>query len=307
MVMVMTDTREVKTIDGGRSTAITSLLLRLAQKDTRAESATSPLAAPGLCAFVTYKRERLAAVTLHRAALVLVLEGDKELVMSGRRLRFTAGAAIALPAGWRGEVVNDPDPATGVYRALCLDFPAELILRTHRAHPHWAGRELPLERRIRARLDAVLGAAVHHFAEGLALGDLPMELLEHRAMEVLLALVGQGALPLQPHAGGVRMSEAVGQLVSWDPERNWTAEALATELGLSNATLRRRLAGEGTSLRRVLAAARMTLAETLLRDDALTVREAALATGYASPSRFARRFKAERGVRPASIRPSESN
>ena len=197
------------------------------------------MAAPALCAFVAHTRERLASVTMRRAALVLVLEGDKELVVSGRRLRFAAGAAIALPAGWRGEVVNDPDDTTGVYRALCLDFPAELILRTHRAHPDWVGRTLPLERRMRARLDAVLAGAVHHFAEGLALPDLPPQLLEHRAMEVLLALVGQGALPLQPHAGAVLASEAVSRLVSWDPERDWTADALAAELGLSNATLRR--------------------------------------------------------------------
>lgn len=298
----MSDILDAGAIDGGQLAAIIALLLRLAQDDTRARSAADPLAAPALCAFVAHARERLAAVTLSRAALILVLEGAKELVVSGRRLQFSAGAAIALPAGWRGEVVNDPDGTTGVYRALCLDFPAELILRTHRAHPHWVGRTLPLERRMRARLDAVLGAAVHHFAEGLALPDLPPPILEHRAMEVLMALVGQGALPLQPHAGVTGASEAVSRLVSWDPERDWTADALAAELGLSNATLRRRLAGEGTSLRRVIAAARMTLAETLLRDDAMSVREAALATGYASPSRFARRFKAERGVLPASIR-----
>ena len=302
---MVSDTREAKANDGGRLAAITAVLLRLAQDDTRAHSTTDPMAAPALCAFVAHTRERLASVTMRRAALVLVLEGDKELVVSGRRLRFAAGDAIALPAGWRGEVVNDPDDTTGVYRALCLDFPAELILRTHRAHPDWAGRTLPLERRLRARLDAVLAGAVQHFAEGLALPDLPPLLLEHRAMEVLLALVGQGALPLQPHAGAVLASEAVSRLVSWDPERDWTADALAAELGLSNATLRRRLAGEGTSLRRVLAATRMTLAETLLRDDALTVREAALAIGYASPSRFTRRFKAERGMLPASIRASE--
>ncbi len=281
---------------------IVALLRRLAERDGRTAATTDPDAAPALCAFVTHHRERLAAVKLRRAALVLVLEGTKDLCTAGRRHRFPAGAAIALPAGWRGDVVNDPDAASGVYRALCLDFPPELILRAHRAHPDWAGRPLARAQRLRVRLDAVLGGAVQHFAEGLALPDLPRSMLEHRAMEVLLALVGQGVLPLEVHAGAERIGEAVHRLVSWDPERRWTADALAAELGLSNATLRRRLAAEGTALRRVLADARMSLAETLLREEATTVREVALATGYASPSRFARRFRAERGRAPASIR-----
>ena len=80
-------------------------------------------------------------------------------------------------------------------------------------------------------------------------------------------------------------------LVRWQPDRPWTADLIAGELGTSNATLRRRLSQEGTSLREVLASERVALATTLLAEDGLSLREAALATGYRSPRRFADRLR----------------
>ena len=80
-------------------------------------------------------------------------------------------------------------------------------------------------------------------------------------------------------------------LVRWQPDRAWTADLIAGELGTSNATLRRRLSREGASLRDVVASERVSLAKTLLAEDGLSLREAALATGYRSPRRFTDRLR----------------
>jgi AraC-like DNA-binding protein len=96
------------------------------------------------------------------------------------------------------------------------------------------------------------------------------------------------------------LGDGVRALVRWQPDRAWTADMIAAELGTSNATLRRRLAEEGASLRTLLAEVRVGLAQTMLSEDGLSLREAALAAGYRSPRRFAERMRAGRKAkRPA--------
>jgi len=258
-------------------------LRRLAAKDNR--PAATPIGANNystLFTFVTRERERIAGSAFSQLSIVAILEGSKEILSMGRHRRFPAGTVIVLPAGWSGDVVNDPDPQSGVYRAIFITFPDELARRAAKAFPpaHVASQiDLPL--------DPLLATAVQHAGEGIAAGGLPVALIEHRLLEVLMVLGMRGALPGSPET----TAEAVRALVRWQPDRPWTADLIAAELGTSNATLRRRLSQEGTSLREVLASERVALATTLLAEDGLSLREAALATGYRSPRRFADRLR----------------
>lgn len=258
-------------------------LRRLAAKDNR--PAATPIGANNystLFTFVTRERERIAGSAFSQLSIVAILEGSKEILSMGRHRRFPAGTVIVLPAGWSGDVVNDPDPQSGVYRAIFITFPDELARRAAKAFPpaHVASQiDLPL--------DPLLATAVQHAGEGIAAGGLPVALIEHRLLEVLMVLGMRGALPGLPET----TAEAVRALVRWQPDRPWTADLIAAELGTSNATLRRRLSQEGTSLREVLASERVALATTLLAEDGLSLREAALATGYRSPRRFADRLR----------------
>lgn len=258
-------------------------LRRLAAKDNR--PAAMPVGANSystLFTFVTRERERIAGSAFSQLSIVAILEGSKEILSMGRHRRFAAGTVIVLPAGWSGDVVNDPDPQSGIYRAIFITFPDQLARRATKAFPpaHVASQiDLPL--------DSLLAAAVHHAGEGIAAGGLPTALIEHRLLEVLMVLGMRGALP-----GSLETTaDAVRALVRWQPDRPWTADLIATELGTSNATLRRRLSREGASLRDVLASERIALATTLLVEDGLSLREAALATGYRSPRRFAGRLR----------------
>lgn len=268
-------------------------LQKLAARDNRPPALPEGAQrASTLFSFVTRERERIAGCAFPRASIVAIVEGSKDVVTMGRQMRFAAGAVLVLPGGWRGDVVNDPDPQSGVYRAIFIDFPDELVARAARAFPpQRPAEELDLP------LDAVLSSAIHHAGEGIVAGNLPNALIEHRVMEVLMVLGMRGALPVKPRTTG----EAVRALVRWQPDRAWTADTIAAELGTSNATLRRRLADEATSLRALLADVRVGLAAAMLAEDGLSLREAALATGYRSPRRFAARMRSGKDGKQADV------
>jgi AraC-like DNA-binding protein len=77
---------------------------------------------------------------------------------------------------------------------------------------------------------------------------------------------------------------------------------LARQVGLSRRTLERRLAAEGTSIRRVSADLRRDLAVEHLRDSKHTITEIAWMLGYADVSSFAHAFRRITGRSPGSYR-----
>ncbi|WP_223881583.1 helix-turn-helix domain-containing protein [Affinibrenneria salicis] len=237
-----------------------------------------------LFSFVTHSKERIADVVLRQPSLVVILEGAKQLVTMGRNMTFPAHTALALPAGWRGDVVNAPDARSGVYRAIFIRFPQRLITHTFRAHPEW--QATPYTHRLSVPLDTPLIQAVHHAAEGITDPALPATLIEHRVMEVLLILDMKKALPLRPVNRSASITETVRLLFRWHPEQNWTLDALAAELGMSNATLRRKLMREGAGIRVLLTEERMSQAMIMLKDEGMAMHDVALAAGYRSVRRF---------------------
>jgi AraC-like DNA-binding protein len=74
--------------------------------------------------------------------------------------------------------------------------------------------------------------------------------------------------------------------------------AIARDLGTSERTLQRRITGEGTTFRALLAAARQELGEQLLRDPSIGIDEVAVLLGYRDTSSFHRAFKDRHGVTP---------
>lgn len=81
-----------------------------------------------------------------------------------------------------------------------------------------------------------------------------------------------------------------------------TTEQIARQLGLSVATLKRRLSDEGTSVRELKECCRRELAQDLLDDRSLTLGEIALRLGFSDTTTFSRAFKSWTGRVPSALR-----
>ena len=82
--------------------------------------------------------------------------------------------------------------------------------------------------------------------------------------------------------------------------RNYLAHA--KEMGISERTLQRRLAEEGSSFSKVLDELRRDLADEFLVDRNLAVSEVAFLLGYSEPSTFYRAFRRWHDVSPREFR-----
>lgn len=154
--------------------------------------------------------------------------------------------------------------------------------------------------------DGTFGCPVHQGAAETCI-QLPVSALDLRnavadhGVGTILAEHLQRELGLL-QAQGVLAGLVHGLLVRELPLRGTGAIDVARELSMSERTLRRRLADEGTSHRRLLEEARREVAIRLLGEQRLSIDEVAYHLGYAQPSSFQRAFKRWTGMPPATFR-----
>jgi len=102
--------------------------------------------------------------------------------------------------------------------------------------------------------------------------------------------------PPAPTLGG-----RIRSMVAENPGREWSSLDLELSLGMSGATIRRHLAAEGASLRKIIVEARLARALELLYTTRLPVKTVAQRVGYASASSFVKRFSERYGTEPSRI------
>ena len=79
-------------------------------------------------------------------------------------------------------------------------------------------------------------------------------------------------------------------------------DSVGERLGLSERTLQRRLAQEGTTLRAIVAQQQYGRARDLLSDSALSIADVSARLGYGNPPAFTRAFRKWSGLTPAEYR-----
>jgi AraC-like DNA-binding protein len=255
----------------------------------------------GAAAHLSVRRKQLLRRPRFDLATVLVvLDGRKILAGAGQPVEAGRGGVVLVPPGTETDVVNVPGPA-GIYRAILICFAGSLLAAFSQGHPRLVAGRRPLGQPsvLADPIDFV--EAVRRAVLGLA-GETSAgpELLRHRLVEVLVMLAERGIVfdGLRP----LRLAERVGAHMARDLAHAWTAGEVSRDLGLSEPTLRRRLAEEGTSFSRVLADARLGRALFLLQSSEEDVTRIALDVGYRSASRFAARFRQRYGLPPSQAR-----
>lgn len=240
---------------------------------------------------------RLSHITVDRPAMILVRHGTKILRANNRQWVLHDGEAIALAGGQVFDVTNRLSE-NGLYEARWLIWDP-LILDRFAA--------LRQEQQILANA-APIGALSGQFATAFDRAleaiqddrDIPEEVAAHRLTEILLWLARQGIV--LSNAASPTLSARLRSVLENNLAEDWTSAKAARCLAMSEATLRRHLAKEGVGFASLLSDLRMSSALMLLQSTDFPINRIALEVGYASPSRFATRFRARFGIAPTIIR-----
>lgn len=256
----------------------------------------------GTTAHVVQARELLSTrISIDLPTLIAVRDGTKRVRAAGMEYLMEPGDLIAVAPGQSFDVINTPCPITGLYKADWLACDLGLIRRFLQGRPQ--GRRITDTLLLRATSGYLL-TSFAHACEGIALEhDIPCQAAEARMTEMLgwLAHLG-GYFDSEPERSvTLRLRHLIGN----DLSAEWTAPSVARYLGMSEATMRRRLTSEKTQFHQLLVDIRMSHALTLLQVTDVSVTSIAYEVGYSSPSRFASRFRQRFGYAPSDVRVSE--
>ncbi|WP_315386774.1 AraC family transcriptional regulator [uncultured Stenotrophomonas sp.] len=247
-------------------------------------------------ACITARREHGAqSVEIPQPQFAIILQGRKQVSTAHQTLQLAPGDLFLITRRCRIDVVNTPDPHTGLYLSaivpLCNEALAAARVLWNEPLPD-AGdplAQLPLAEH--ADTLRQWRAALEHaqYSEArLALASLVLALCRR----------GHGSLLLPPEPS---LGERIRDLIAAQPERDWQSRDFEAELGLSGATLRRRLAHEQASVRELIVDARLAHAMNLLYTTRLPLKTVAARVGYRSLGSFSKRFAARYGLEPTAI------
>jgi AraC-like DNA-binding protein len=236
------------------------------------------------------------------ATLLWVVSG--RLTLDDGAIQLTADAPSALILVDQhacADLLKEPGGDDQRFRSIFLTFAADLLAEFHRHHPTaqtTANRSTPFQQ---VALDDDLESTLQHCVQSIEARQVSDQRLRYRLMDLLAALLERGHLFVYD-ALQSSTSERLRGLISEAPERHWTAQEASRELAMSEATLRRRLAGEQVRFEELLVDVRMHHAMMLMQTTPWSIPHIAQACGYKSRTRFTERFKARFGCLPSSVR-----
>ncbi|EJM53195.1 AraC family transcriptional regulator [Pseudomonas sp. GM48] len=228
--------------------------------------------------------------------LIYVEKGMKSVRWPGGKYLIRAGEAIVVAGGQSLDITNKL-AEDGSYRAHWLVWDETLFASNAESNS-----DLPvIKNALPMRSDiADFADSLHRAIQAVEDKTVPPIIARHRLQE-LLVWVGVNGGRLE-HSRPPTMTAKVRQLIKKDLAGEWSAETVASAFAMSEATMRRRLAEEGTNLSNLLIDARMSFALQLLQSTAQPVMQIALSVGYQTPSQFAVRFRDRFGFPPTAIR-----
>jgi len=247
-------------------------------------------------ACITARREHGASsVEVPQPQFAILLQGRKQVRTAQQSLEFAPGDLFLITRRCRIDVVNIPDPHSGVYLSAIVPMCAEALTA---ARALW-NEPLPEAGDALARLPlAEHGATLLQWRQALEHGHYTEARLALASLAVAFCRRGHGSLLIPPEPS---VGDRIRDLIAAQPERDWQSRDFEAQLGLSGATLRRRLASEHSSVRELITDARLAHAMSLLYTTRLPLKTVAARVGYRSLGSFNKRFAERYGLEPAAI------
>lgn len=235
------------------------------------------------------------------ATVLLIAAGRLDMDSGTHRIGVDAPASLLLvDAHTCADLRKTPGGVEQRFRSVFLTLSAQLLDAFRRGRATGAEAVQAGAPFQQIALDADLASSLQHLLASAADGQLSDERLRYRALDLLAALAERGGVFRPPQAPG--LSGRLRALIGEAPSQHWTAQTAGKALAVSEATLRRRLAGESARFEDVLIDVRMHHAMMLVQTTSWSVPEIAQACGYKSRARFAERFKARFGYLPSAVR-----
>ncbi len=253
----------------------------------------------GFACLRALRRHSVSAVHIDAPLLALPLSGRKTVrPSSAPALHIVPGELMVVGAPCTLDVENVPDAGSGRYLTVAITL-CDAVLDAARLLRKDAAPAARAVQPVVARAPlGGLAPVLLRWCMAMERGD---EIRARLALtEVVLQLVDQGhAALLAPPAP--TLAARIRAMVAEAPARAWSSADIEARVGMSGATLRRRLAEEHTGLRAVISEARLAAGMQLLYTTALPVKTVAQRVGYASASSFGKRFAERYGLEPSRI------
>jgi len=273
--------------------------------DLLAERKNAGILPCGAGLIVYHKTIELRRLPIYEPSIVIVLSGQKTVLVRGKPTHFTAGSVIALRPTVL-DMMNVVDKESGCFVSLFIPVEPGLLDRLRRvtnvsivqnpAHGVWK----------RFTLDTVLTGIVRHFL-GLQQPLLSEEITEHRLSEILLYLLQQDLGLYDFFSVQRSWAQKVRALLETELSAPWQLKDVCEQLAVSESTLRRQLKEEGYSFRQILQELRLSAAFNQLAFSQGTISEIAFDCGYPSIPRFTENFKKQFGITPGKLRQALMN
>lgn len=238
---------------------------------------------------------RFSRVIFDQPTLIVVHHGEKTFLSDKEEWVIKSGQAVAVAKGRCFDILNRPD-GNGCYRASWLVFEPSMVdvFAGAAATGYQPAHAL---RRLETSFVNAFSRAQEAIQDPV---NIPYEIARHRMEEILLWLDLRGVNLAESRPSTV--SQRVREILIQTLDDSWTGPIVARRLNMSEATMRRHLCAENSSLSSILIDVRMVHALSLLQATDLPVGNIAREVGYESASRFASRFRKRFGFAPTAVR-----
>lgn len=240
--------------------------------------------------YTSVREQVITNVPVIKPLLICVLDGCKEI---GNQTKITCPSGTFVFLSNSTEVAMRNIPQGIEYFAVLIEFEFEEFdifkLKSSHADPFFRGD-------ISETLEQTL-------LQFLAWGSFaPQELWSIRRQELLLLLQHLGHHEVTAITESQHLSHQIHCMLSDDLHRELSSSELASDLAISESTLRRKLRAEGTSFQEIKDRVRLGRGLHLLQTTSSPIGLIAGECGYQSQSRFTDKFKKLFGLTPSDLR-----
>ncbi len=259
----------------------------------------APLGGMGIFHCIT--EQKLREIPIYAPSVVLVLAGNKHILVNEKEQVVPAGELLLLPSNFSLWMDNQPDQQQAVFLSLAMGFSVqalETFRKLYAAESNSWNNNIVWHSHIPENI-ALAFTQWFHWCRQHPIDDT---IALHRQVEILLLLTKAGLAANLLHAKHPQWKARIAQIINMNLPHAWKIQEICDRLNVSESTLRRHLQDESTSFREILEENRLVAGLSLLQETCWTISRVAQTVGYQSQSRFSERFKQRFGMTPSALK-----